>query len=87
MSTVNSFSHQFNHCHLLHLTCPYSSVLSVMSLKRDTWNVALSPKKNPTEFRTKRSAIVDCKMSVGRGRLELPCDNSPQRRKGQGMSL
>ena len=30
MSTVSSFSHQFNHRHLLHLTRPYSSVLSVM---------------------------------------------------------
>lgn len=30
MSTVNRFSHQFYHRHLLHLTCPCSSVLSVM---------------------------------------------------------
>ena len=39
-----------------------------MLLFPSEWSVSLlfpSPKTNPTEFRTKRGAIVDCKMSVG----------------------
>ena len=60
-----------------------------MLLFPSEWIVSLSiqsSKTNHTEFRARRGAIVDCKMSVGRRRPELPCDNGPWMRKGQRMS-